>query len=153
MFLACVCGLVLGTTGAALAGERTDDPLGVAVSPLTLLLGEDQGGTVTVHTDIPYRSVDTSTVALNGIPAAWTRVDIQGELVGEFLEADIKAIVTPPEEVLTLTGNYTDGTAWSGSDTVRVIGDGETTCGGTLIPAMIITLSALGVTATRRRMR
>ena len=100
---------------------RTDDPLGVAVSPRTLLLSQTQSGRVTVHTAIPYRSVVASSVALNGIPATATWADLRGDLVAGFGEATIKAIVEPPEAVLTLTGVTTAGQPFTGSDTVQVM--------------------------------
>ena len=62
--------LLLGLTilaGPAFSGERSDDPLGVAVSPQMLIIGAVQGS-VSVHTDIPYGSVDkTKSVTLNGV--------------------------------------------------------------------------------------
>ena len=109
--------------GQAFSGNRSDDPLGVAVSPQTLILGVDQGGWVSVHTDIPYGSVDLSSLALNGVMVSWTKADSTGNLVGKFKEAAIKAIVTPPEEVMTLTGVSKEGVAFVGSDSVRVIID------------------------------
>jgi len=95
--------------------------LGVAVSPQTLLLGSDQGGRVAVHTDIPIRTVNTTTLRLNGVPAKGVGVDALGHVVGLFDEQAIKSIVAPPGAVLTLTGGYKDGTTFSGSDTVRVV--------------------------------
>ena len=117
---ACV---LLGLMGQAFSSNngRTDDPLGVAVSPQTLLLSSDQGGRVTVHTSIPYRSVDPGTLELNGVPVAAVGADSLGHIVANFDEGAIKSIVAPPEAMLTLTGNYTDGEPFAGSDTVRVI--------------------------------
>lgn len=114
--VACVC-----VTGA-LSGNRTDDPLGTAVSPQTLLLSSVQSGTVKVHTDIPLGAVDRETLTLNGIDATGSYADSLGNLVACFSEADVKAAVSPSSGVtLTLTGAYVDGGAFSGSDTVRVL--------------------------------
>jgi len=122
MSVLCFVSLVLGLlTGEALCGSRTDDPLGVAVSPQTFILSLDQGGAVTVHTAIRYVDVDCSTLQLNGIPVAWTHIDSRGQVVAEFNEAAVKAIVAPPEAVLTLTGKMKTGESFSGSDTVRVM--------------------------------
>lgn len=119
-----VCFLALGLglfAGEALCGGRTDDPLGVAVSPQTFILSLDQGGAVTVHTAIAFAEVDCATLRLNGIAVDWTHVDSLGHVVGEFNEEAVKAIVAPPEATLTLTGNMKTGESFSGSDTVRVI--------------------------------
>jgi hypothetical protein len=112
--------LVVVASVAAFSG-RTDDPLGVAVSPHTLILGADQGGAVAVHTAIPLSAVDTSTLDLNGIPVVWTKADARGELVAMFSEDAVKAIVAPPSAVLTLTGQMANGTGFSGSDEARVV--------------------------------
>jgi len=105
----------------ALCNERTDDPLGVAVSPQTMLLSSYQGGKVVVHTAIKLTTVDRATVELDGIPAVSTWADSRGNLVAGFNEEDVKAIVAPPESTLTLTGLLKDGTPFAGSDTIRVV--------------------------------
>jgi hypothetical protein len=107
--------------GEAFCGSRADDPLGIAVSPQTFILSMDQGGAVTVHTEIAYSSVDSASLKLNGIPVDWAHVDSRGHIVGEFNEEAVKAIVAEPQTVMTLTGNYKTGESFSGSDTVRVI--------------------------------
>ena len=116
----CTLVMALGLMGKAFSGARTEDPLGVAVSPQMILLGSDQGGDVSVHTDIPYGSVDCSTLALNGIPVSWTKADSCGNLVAKFDEWAVKAIVAPPGATMTLTGTTKDGVSFAGSDTVQV---------------------------------
>jgi len=116
----CTLVLVLAVAFAAFCGARTDDPLGIAVSPQTLILNSVQGDRVTVHTDIKLSTVDTSSLALNGVPASGAWADATGCLVAGFDEAAVEAIVEPPSAVLTLTGTLKDGTAFSGSDEVRV---------------------------------
>ena len=107
--------------GNGFSGGRTDDPLGVSVSPQTLLLGATQAA-VTAHTDIPYGSVDrTRPVTLNGVESVSLFADSQGNLVAKFSEAAIKAIVAPPSAVMTLAGTRKDGTSFVGSDTVKVM--------------------------------
>lgn len=105
---------------SSFGGARSTDPLGVAVSPQKLLLGTMQTGSVKVHTDIPIGLVDRSSLALNGVPATGSYADSLGQIVVVFDEAAIKAIVSPPSTVLTLTGRYTTGESFSGSDTVMV---------------------------------
>ncbi|HNT89394.1 MAG TPA: hypothetical protein PKL84_16140 [Candidatus Hydrogenedentes bacterium] len=116
-----MCQLLVLCAGDLFTGSRTDDPLGVAVSPHTLLLSQDQPGEVIVHTSIPLKDVDCPTVQLNGLPAKSVRADLQGHIVAEFSETAVKAIVAPPEAVLTLTGLYKTAESFSGSDTVRVV--------------------------------
>ena len=101
---------------------RTTDPLGVAVSPQTFNLNVDQGGYVTVHTAIPASTVDADSLELNGIPVHHTYTDTLGHIVGDFTEELVEAIVSPPGATMTLTGLYADGTPFSGSDDVKVIG-------------------------------
>ena len=103
-----------------LENSRTEDLLGVAVSPQTLLLDMNQGGYVVVHTAIKGSVVVSSSLELNGVPVSFTYLDSLGNIVGKFSETAIKAIVDPPREKMTLTGYYKDGTSFSGSDTVQV---------------------------------
>jgi hypothetical protein len=114
--------LAIGLSLALLAfgGARTEDELGVAISPQKLLLGTVQSGTVTVHTDIPLSLVAEDTLELEGIAASSVYADSLGHLVAAFPEADVKGLVSPPSAVLTLTGSYTDGEAFSGADSVMV---------------------------------
>lgn len=120
-----ICGLALtiaaSLTTRVFSNARTDDPLGVAVSPQTLILSLDQGGAVTVHTLIRLSAVDTASLTLIGVPATAAWADSRGNLVARFNEADIEALVAPPSAVLTLEGMLKDGTPFAGSDEVRVI--------------------------------
>ena len=116
----CLAALLCLMTAVAFTGNRSTSPLGVAVSPQTLILNTDQGGSVTVHTDIPYSWVATNTLALNGVAVSSTTADDRGCLVAFFPERAAKNIVAPPSAVLTLTGAYRDGTLFAGSDTVTV---------------------------------
>lgn len=115
--------LVIVGTGLVLANsnDRTDDPLGVAISPQTLLLGSVQSGTVVVHTAIPYSTVDASSLKLEGICASGVGADSLGHVVASFPEDAVKDLVSPPGAVLTLTGSYRDGGSFAGSDSVRVV--------------------------------
>ena len=117
----CILTIALALSGVVFSNNRTDDPLGIAVSPQTFLLGCEQGGSVVVHTSIPYSSVDKASLKLNDIAAMWTKADDCGNLVAYFDEDEVKAIVTVPSEIMTLTGFTKNGVPFEGSDTVRVI--------------------------------
>ena len=91
----------------------------IKVSPGTIAL-RSKGTWVTVHADIPYSQVAVGSVALNGLGATLCFADDRGDLVAKFSLAKVKAMVSPPEATLTLTGATKDGTAFSGSDTVPV---------------------------------
>ena len=121
--LVVVSCVLLGVVGQAFSNGKADQgaDVTIVVSPQTLLLASDQGGQVTVHTNIPLSQVDRSTVQLNGISAISTGADSRGHLVAKFDEGAVKAIVAPPQATLTLSGCYTDGTSFEASDTVRVI--------------------------------
>lgn len=95
----------------------------VTVSPSTIVLGAP-GEWITAHADIPYGSVDCSTVALNGIAVAVTKADACGDLVAKFRRPEIEAIVAPPEAILLLTGMTKQGEPFAGGDTVVVVEQG-----------------------------
>jgi len=99
---------------------RTAEEIAITISPHTLILGSDEGNWVTVHTDIPLSAVACGTLELNEIGVAWTKADALGNLVAKFRQADIKAIVSPPQATLTLTGETNSGVPFTGSDTIQV---------------------------------
>jgi len=96
-----------------------DLEIDITVTPKALVLGSE-GTLVTVHTNIAYYSVDTASLTLNGIPIAWTKSDARGQLVAKFNQDDVKEIVAPPSVELVLSGLTTDGTSFSGMDTIVV---------------------------------
>ena len=118
--LLCVVAVAWAAPTALSAGCVEDGEPAISVAPSTLLIGVEQGGAVTVHTKIPFGVVDASSLALNGVPAGAVFADNQGDLVAKFSEAAIKAMATPDEITLTLTGRYRDGETFEGSDTVTV---------------------------------
>lgn len=97
----------------------------INVAPETLILGADQGGEVSVHTNLSFSKVNTSTISFEGLSPTWVKADARGELVAYFSEIAVKNIVFPPEATLTLEGYTKDGIYFSGSDTVRVIWAGK----------------------------
>lgn len=92
----------------------------IQIAPSTLLLNSSQGGSVTVHADIPYSVVDATSVKLDGIAATSTFADDCGDLVAKFKETEVESGLVVGRATLTLTGLTTDGTAFWGTDTVRV---------------------------------
>ena len=90
----------------------------MTISPDTVVL-EELGQTVllTVHAEIAYSAVSTSTVKLNNVVASLVKYDSRGELVAKFNMSNL------PEGTVTLklTGELKDGTAFSGSDDICVI--------------------------------
>jgi hypothetical protein len=130
MLLRWVRGLSVGTVLSlgvvfAVGGPADAQPLAVdvAISPSTIVLGAP-GEWITAHTDIPYASVDRSTVSLNGIAVAVTKADARGDLVAKFRRPEIEAIVAPPEAILLLTGVTKQGEPFAGEDTVVVVEQG-----------------------------
>ena len=110
----------LGLVLASLAGAQATNTVAVQVAPHTMLLSSSQADFVTVHAEIAYGLVDTSTLTLNGVVVAWTKADSRGELVAKFREADVKAVLSSPETTLTLRGMTVAGGEFSGEDTVKV---------------------------------
>jgi hypothetical protein len=111
---------MLGLLSAlAFAGGASDLEISIKVSPNRIVLDSD-GSWVTVHTDIALYLVDTASLTLNGVPVAWTKADARGNLVAKFAEADIKAIVSPPEAELELVGYTNEGEQFRGCDSVGV---------------------------------
>ena len=108
--------------GIAFADE---DTIEIQIAPATLNL-EFEGPWITVHTNITFAEVNTSTLELtalefDSISAVSTFADNRGNLVAKFDSADVKEIVAPPEETLVLTGETLEGDSFTGSDTIRVI--------------------------------
>ena len=100
--------------------DTEQDIINIKIAPATLNL-EFKGPWITVHTDIDYDTVDTTTLELDEIPVFLTFADDRGNLVAKFKSADVKAIVVPSEATLTLTGETDVGGSFEGSDTIRVI--------------------------------
>lgn len=115
---------IAGGSGDSWSEDRSDNGLELSIkaSPSTINLGSlSDGDWLTVHTDIGYGSVDTATLALNGIPLAFAFADSRGNLVAKFSLAVLKEIVAPPSAVLTLTGSTATGAPLEGSDVVSVL--------------------------------
>ena len=121
MIVAVVLCVALSVNWVLFADDNVDMTIDITVSPNTLVMGS-QGVWVTVHADIRYSTVAGMTVTLNDVPVDFTKSDNRGELVAKFQIDTIKSIVSPPSAELTLSGLTKDGVAFSGTDTIRVIG-------------------------------
>ena len=115
---------------APLHGEDRD----LLVSPQTLLLDASKSlgiGMVTIHADVPYRSVVGGTVVLTveglgSVPAAYTFADDRGDLVAKFYWATLAELFEGEEgdsEIFTfaVTCDLEKGGTFEGEDDVRVI--------------------------------
>lgn len=112
--LVAICAMLTVLSITASAGE-----IYTKISPNAIIL-ESDGTWVSVHTNIALSAVDTSSLTLGGVAVAWTKADAKGNLVAKFAQADIKAIVAPPEATLELLGTTKAGEEFWGSDTVLV---------------------------------
>ena len=86
----------------------------------TVLFSSVEDTIVTVHSNIPYVSVNTVSLTLNGISATFSKADACGDLVVKFGRADVKDIVEPGIATLTLSGELKDGSPFEASDTITV---------------------------------
>lgn len=116
--LALVIGVALVSTGGYIWAEVDAE---ITVSPRTLVLSSNSTAWVTVHTNLPYGSVEFASVTLDGIAIAWSKSDAQGNFVAKFQIGEIKGIAAPPSVELTLAGTLKDGETFSGTDTVPVL--------------------------------
>ncbi len=113
-------GLLLLVGLAVTATSDDTMTIDIVVAPSTLLLGANQSGLVSVHTDIAYSVVNRSSVRLEGIALTRSKADACGNFVGFFDEAKVKALVAVPKATLTMVGATNDGTGFVGWDTVVV---------------------------------
>lgn len=95
----------------------------VKCSPAVVFLGAVASGDwLTVHTDLPFSSVNTDRlVFLNDVLADVLKSDNRGNLVAKFKLTDLASVLLPPSATLTLTGTTIDGLSFAGSDTVKVL--------------------------------
>ena len=118
--VAAVVLMVVVCTGLVMANKASDGEGDcITISPKTLVLGSVDT-IVTVHSNIPYSSVNTVSLTLNGIPATFSKADACGDLVVKFGQADVKGIVEPGDATLTLFGAFKDDSPFEASDTITV---------------------------------
>jgi hypothetical protein len=124
MIYLCLGILALGLVASDPALARRDDDQTMMVSPRVLFLGFS-GTRVTIHTYVPYSSVDRESILLYGdgdtpIEPVSVFSDSRGNLVAKFTVGDMATIVSAPRSSLTMTGDYNDGGSFSLSGYVMV---------------------------------
>ena len=123
MLLVTLLAVVL-TTGAL--AEDTIEVV-VVVSPNVLNLNSN-GGSVSLHTDIDYAVVVVGGVELyvggDLVKPIWTFADLRGDLVVKCNIDIVKDMVDVGEATFVLKGTTTNGTSYSGTDTIAVIARG-----------------------------
>lgn len=121
------CGALVAAMTLTLIPVQAQETIDIQCSPSVVVLGSVAAGDcLTVHADIPYSAVDTDAgVFLNGVAAYATFADNRGDLVAKFDLTDMKALLTPPATVLTLTGTAIVDelvtVEFTGADEVRVV--------------------------------
>ena len=95
-------------------GSACDNEIRIAPNTLNL---KSEGTVVTVHTDVPYSSMDVYSVYLGGVAIESWKADDRGYFVAKFLMDEIKAI---------------DGLILNDYNTFQLVGvtvSGEPVCG------------------------
>jgi hypothetical protein len=100
--------------------------ISIACSPSVVTMDAVANGDwLTVHTDLSLSQVNTTTVELNvaeqTIAPGMIKADNRGNLVAKFSLIKVRELIAPPTATLTLKGLTKAGTAFAGSDEVRVV--------------------------------
>ncbi|HOW66562.1 MAG TPA: hypothetical protein P5186_15270 [Candidatus Paceibacterota bacterium] len=114
---------VLFITLMPVRAKSDDLTVNVKCSPAVVFLGAVASGDwLTVHTDLPFSSVNkVLPVLLNEVQADVLKSDNRGNLVAKFKLTDLASVLVPPSATLTLTGTTIAGLSFEGSDTVKVL--------------------------------
>lgn len=95
----------------------------IQFSPNVLNL-QNQGQVVTIHTDIPYGTVEAETVYLNDVEIQSWKADNQGNFVAKFnMDAiqGLESLVVGEYNTFTLDGTCYDGSTFTGTDEVLIV--------------------------------
>lgn len=119
----CAVLAVLALVLSPLRAADSTVPVNIQCSPSVVVLHAIAAGDcLTVHTDLRFRDVDTTRpLELNGLQAYAAFSDSRGYLVAKFDLTALRALLSLPATTLTLTGFTDDGSAFAGSDVVRVV--------------------------------
>lgn len=102
-------------------------PANITIKPETLNLASKGEFTAFITLPEPYNITDIniSTVVCEGAPAVNGMVADDNKYIAKFDREDLIGVEPGPEVELTVTGKLFDGTAFEGSDTIRVIDKGK----------------------------
>lgn len=120
ILLAFVLGFSASYTFAGQGNEDETEDVDITITPMTIHLGVDAGDWVTVHTNLPYSTVEAASVELNGIPLVFAKSDSLGYFVAKLNRDDVEATVEPPWAILEFTGWTYDGQEFYATDAIRV---------------------------------
>jgi hypothetical protein len=102
-------------------------PVEIDIKPETLNL--KSGGEFTAFIGLPEgydeADIDVDTLECEGAPALKGMVADDGKFIAKFDREDLDDVPTGEAVELTVTGKLNDGTAFAGSDIIRVIGPGK----------------------------
>jgi len=116
-----VCVFILAFVFTLGYGQCNDCfEIAIDIAPNVLNLGS-QGQVVTVHTNIAYWYVDTSTLYMNGVPISSWKADDRGYFVAKFLMNEIKDQVDVGYHTFTLTGMTTYEACFWGEQIIYVV--------------------------------
>ena len=122
-----ICSIVAVLATVAFASDPMPMEIDIVIAPKVLNL-ESEGVVATVHTDIAYSAVSTSSVYLNDVLIQSWKADNRGNFVAKFNLDDVKGIdglVAGETATLTLSGETVSQVAFTGMADVRVIGVGN----------------------------
>jgi hypothetical protein len=104
-------------------GLNAQTTIEIQFSPNVLNL-QNQGQVVTIHTDIPYGTVEAETVYLNDVEIQSWKADNQGNFVAKFnMDAiqGLESLVVGEYNTFTLDGTCYDGNTFTGTDEVLIV--------------------------------
>ena len=113
-------GSLVGLAWANKACETPDGEFNIMISPSTLVLSSPCD-VITIHSNISYRTVVATSVAVNGVDVPFTKADSCGDLVAKIGVDDLADFLEPDEVItLTLSGLLTDDSEFAVDGTLRV---------------------------------
>lgn len=111
---------VVGLSWANKACQTPDGEWNIMISPNTLILSSPSD-VITIHSNIPYGAVVTTSVAVNGVDVSFTKADSCGDLVAKINVDDLSEFLEPNQIItLTLSGLFIDETGFFVSETIDV---------------------------------
>jgi hypothetical protein len=119
--LAIAMAALVVSVSALSAAEGTLE-IEIQISP-HVLNASAYGEEVTVHTDIPYASVDHESVTLSGVKISGYKADDCGDFVAKFQMSAILALdlAIGERNEFVLEGKTVDGTAFAGEEAILVV--------------------------------